>query len=89
MNYSIDWDSAGERDWGIRDITRRAAESRAREIEAAIVRFRECGVEIERFSLIERAGEIATTLCVDGIPRFTWRLDCDLPGWTSSKGHSR
>lgn len=59
-----------------------AVESRTRELEAAIIRFRDCGVEIERFSIvqhIDRPNE--TVLCVDGIPRFTWRMVCDLPGW--------
>lgn len=46
--------------------------SRARAIEAAINRFRDCGVEIERFSLKERLNPMSTTLCVDGVPRFRW-----------------
>lgn len=59
---------------------RAAAESRAREIEAAINRFRDCGVEIERFSIEERS-DMTTMLCIDRIPRFTWRITCELPGW--------
>lgn len=66
----------------LNDYVRAAVESRDREMESAINRFRECGVEIERFSIQtyqDRPTE--TALCVDGIPRFTWRLVCDLPGW--------
>jgi transcriptional regulator NrdR family protein len=56
------------------DLVGRAAESRAKEMEAAIVRFRECGVEIERFSVQEHPDE--SILCVDGVPRFSWRFVC-------------
>lgn len=61
-----------------------ATESRAREINAAIHRFRECGVEIERFS-IEQRPDMTTKLCVDGIPRFSWRITCELPGWNGER----
>jgi hypothetical protein len=54
------------------DFTREAMMSRVRAIEAAIHRFRDCGVEIERFSIQEWPGE--TRLCVDGVPRFTCRI---------------
>ena len=54
-----------------------AAESRVRELEAAIIRFRDCGVEIERFSIQEHPD--MTALCIDGVPRFTWRLVYNLP----------
>jgi hypothetical protein len=49
-----------------------AIKSRSDEIEAAIHRFRDCGVEIERFSIEERPDE--TRLCIDGFPRFSWRM---------------
>lgn len=71
----------------LNDYVKAAAESRAVALEAAINRFRDCGVEIERFSIIvhqERPNE--TVLCVDGIPRFTWRMVCDVPGY-SSRSH--
>jgi hypothetical protein len=54
------------------DYVKLAAESRARELEAAINCFRECGVEIERFSIQEHPD--MTALCIDGVPRFTWRI---------------
>jgi hypothetical protein len=54
------------------DYIKAAVESRAREIEAAIDRFRDCGVEIERFSIMELENGV-THLCVDGVPRFSWR----------------
>lgn len=56
-----------------------AAESRARELEAAIQRFRDCGVELARFTIQER-GEV-THLCVDGVSRFNWRVVYSLPGF--------
>ncbi len=65
----------------IHDFVKMAAESRARAIESAIIRFRDCGVEIERFSIEEHPHGTRTVLCVDGIPRFTWQIVCDLPGW--------
>lgn len=68
----------------LNDYVKAAADSRASALEAAINRFRDCGVEIERFSIQtyqDRPNE--TVLCVDGIPRFTWRFVCDLPGWRS------
>lgn len=58
----------------IGDFVKAAAENRARALEAAINRFRDCGVEIERFTLEEHTN-CTTVLCVDGIPRFTWRFD--------------
>lgn len=63
-----------------RSLAEQAAESRAREVEAAIQRFRECGVEIERFSIVERQRE--TFLCIDGVARFSWRISwlLDSPG---------
>jgi hypothetical protein len=54
------------------NLVRYAAESRAREIEAAIERFRECGVELARFSIVEKDG--VTYLCVDGVARFSWQI---------------
>lgn len=62
------------------DNVKAASGRRARELEAAINRFRDCGVEIERFSIEENPYSI-TVLCVDGKPRFGWRIVCDLPGW--------
>lgn len=55
------------------DYVKAAQDSRVREIDAAIRRFRECGVEIERFSIQEHPDE--TLLCVDGIPRFSWHMN--------------
>jgi hypothetical protein len=54
------------------DYVRLAAKSRAEALEAAINRFRECGVEIERFSIMDLENGL-THLCVDGVPRFSWR----------------
>jgi hypothetical protein len=68
-------------DQSMQDHIRTAQASRDREIEAEIHRFRECGVEIERFSLQEYPDE--TLLCVDGVPRFSWSMTCNLPGWRS------
>lgn len=56
----------------INEYVKAAAESRAHELEAAIHCFRECGVEMERFSIEEWPD--ATRLCVDGVPRFIWRI---------------
>lgn len=50
------------------DYVMEATNIRVREIEAAITRFRDCGVELSRFSIEERSG--ATHLCVDGVSRF-------------------
>ncbi len=61
---------------------RKAIMSRVTEIEAAIERFRDCGVEIERFSIQEHPGE--TRLCIDGVPRFAWRLE--YPEWMHDPG---
>lgn len=47
------------------------ARSRDAAIEAAIVRFRDCGVEIERFSIVYVRATMETHLCVDGVPRFS------------------
>ncbi len=58
----------------MKQIIKRAEESRVYQIDAAIHRFRECGVEIERFSIMNSADYSSTTLCVDGIPRFQWTL---------------
>ena len=55
-----------------RDTFREAMKSRARELEAAIRRFMDCGVELARFSVQEHPGE--SRLCIDGVPRFSWRL---------------
>lgn len=64
------------------EYMRAAFESRERALEAAINRFRDCGVELARFSIVERQGRpTETVLCVDGIPRFTWRLVCNVHGW--------
>jgi len=63
----------------IGDFARYAIESRAREIEAAIGRFRDCGVELARFSIVEWQG--ATHLCIDGQSRFSWRIR-----WPHMKG---
>jgi transcriptional regulator NrdR family protein len=63
---------------------KRAAESRATAIEAAIHRFRDCGVEIERFSIQEHS-DMTTMLCIDGVPRFSWRITCELPGWNGER----
>jgi hypothetical protein len=57
----------------LNDYVTAAAESRAIALEAAINRFRDCGVEIERFTLEEHPNCV-TKLCVDGIPRFTCAL---------------
>jgi hypothetical protein len=56
----------------IGEYVKAASESRARELEAAINRYRDCGVEIERFSIHEHPDR--TELCIDDVPRFTWRL---------------
>lgn len=56
----------------VSNLVREAALSRAREIEAAIERFRECGVELARFSIVERDG--VTYLCVDAVARFSWQI---------------
>jgi hypothetical protein len=53
------------------EYVRLASESRARELEAAVSRFRDCGVEIDRFSIEEHPDK--TVLCVDGQPKFTWK----------------
>lgn len=54
------------------DYVRFAAKARADALEAAIERFRECGVEIERFSIVE-AGNGVTHLCIEPIGSvFTW-----------------
>lgn len=55
------------------DYIREVSDSRAREIEAAIQCFRDCGVEIERFS-VEYHPDNETKLCIDGVPRLSWRL---------------
>lgn len=55
----------------ISEYIKAASESRSREIEAAIHRFRDCGVEIERFSIMYLDNGI-THLCIDGVPRFSW-----------------
>jgi hypothetical protein len=67
----------------LNDYVKAACDSRAREIEAAIHRFRDCGVEIERFSIEEHPGP-ETRLCIDGVPRFIWKMVCDLPNWRQS-----
>lgn len=61
----------------INEYLKAAVEARNSSIEAAIHRFRECGVEIERFSIETRASEPGVThLCVDGISRFNFRIVC-------------
>lgn len=50
-----------------------AIQSRNSEIEAAVQRFRECGVEIERFSLVT-ALDGSVHLFVDGVDRSSWRI---------------
>ncbi len=63
-----------------RHLLKAAMESRAREIEAAIQRFRDCGVEMERFSIQDQPNGM-THLCVDGVRRFTWFIRWpDQPG---------
>lgn len=61
------------------DLVRQAREARIQAIEAAIHRFRECGVEIERFSLIDLENGI-THLCIDGVPRFSVQMGYGLHG---------
>jgi hypothetical protein len=64
----------------LRDLTKEAAESRADALEAAIQRFRDCGVDLDRMEIQERPGGVETVLCVDGVPRFTWRLVLNIGG---------
>ena len=66
----------------LNDYVRAAAESRAKTLEAGIERFRDCGVELARFSIQEHPGGV-THLCVDGVSRLSWRVICDLPNWQS------
>lgn len=58
-----------------RNLAKEAAESRADALEAAIQRFRDCGVDLDRMEIQERRGVPESVLCVDGVPRFTWRLN--------------
>lgn len=55
------------------DYVRLAAKSRMDALEAAIERFRECGVEIERFSIRHLANGV-THLCIDEVPRFSVQM---------------
>ncbi|KRR22139.1 hypothetical protein [Bradyrhizobium retamae] len=52
---------------------RHAVEERARLFEAVIERFRECGVELSRFTIHEH--DDTTYLFVDDVARFSVRFD--------------
>jgi hypothetical protein len=54
--------------WGQMILARNEA------IEAAIHRFRECGVEIERFRIVEVRSTGETHLCIDGTSRLCWTM---------------
>jgi hypothetical protein len=54
------------------DYVRQTVERRAREIEAAIGRFRDCGAALARFSIVEHGD--TTHLCVDGVSRFSVKV---------------
>jgi hypothetical protein len=59
----------------MREFLKAAIESHNRTIEDAIHRFRDCGVEFERFSIVTRHNEPGVThLCIDGVSRFSVRI---------------
>lgn len=53
---------------------RRVNDVRDAALETAIRNFRECGVSLDRMYLIGPSDGSATTLYVDDIARFEWRL---------------
>lgn len=56
------------------DFVRLAHESRLHELDAAIQRFYNCGVTLDRMTIQETLNPHETVLCVDDIPRFAWRM---------------
>jgi hypothetical protein len=75
MTYTLGLENISLTGAGIvNDFVRKASESRASEIESAIHRFMDCGVELARFSIEEHPDGCGTSLCVDGVPRFAWVL---------------
>jgi hypothetical protein len=57
------------------NFMKEAMESRATSLERAIQRFYDCGVTLDRMEIQEhRDRPLESVLCVDGVPRFTWRV---------------
>lgn len=57
------------------DFMKEAMKSRHSSLEQAVQRFYDCGVSLDRMEIQEhRERPLESVLCVDGIPRFTWRL---------------
>lgn len=57
-----------------------AIKARTRALEAAITRFYECGVTLDRMHIVDvkNSHPMKTILFVDGIERFTWSVKYDL-----------
>lgn len=56
------------------DFMNEAMQSRFQTLEAAIQRFVECGVTLDRMKIVEFQDHSASVLCVDGVGRFIWRM---------------
>ncbi len=56
------------------DFVRGVLDSRYTELEKHIMYFRECGVDLDRMHIVHSRDYSTSTLHVDGIARFQWRI---------------
>ena len=61
------------RQW-MKSYVNRITESRNRELEKAIQRFVDCGVTLDRMHIVDSRNFDTSTLLVDGVARFQWKL---------------
>ena len=56
------------------DYVREIIDSRYREMEKSVKCFYECGVTLDRMHIVDSRDFKSTTLFVDGVARFVWKL---------------
>lgn len=64
-----------EHSYRVQDHARQITESRYVELERRIACFRQCGVDLDRMQIVDSHDFSSSTLYVDGIARFTWKLE--------------